>query len=216
MQVNHYGLTRPAAIAAKLAALRAHCFRVPVATEAPEVETAAPAAIEAPAAVALEVATCNEPFVARFPHLAAQHVQAQRRMFAAIKGADLPVEIVTRLAGINNLLGTRYTTSRALSPDDLHAVADAIEARRFSGAWELDAALPCDDAPLPEAPDETEAAPESVGVPASLAFLDEIALEFEMSQMRAADSALAVDALRSERVLLSERLRAVDHAILCA
>ncbi len=102
--------TRLASIAAKVAKCRA---ALPVATDVqPETRV---------------------PFVQLYPHLRESHLKAQRRLFAAIKDADLSMELSVRLSGINALLGLSLTSSRGLSPDELHVVADAVEAGRFCG-----------------------------------------------------------------------------------
>lgn len=208
MQVKQsYGARRVAEIAVKVARCKA---ALPVATAAPESQNLAPAAVP-------EVETeTRMMFVLRFPHLRESHLKAQRRMFAAIKRADLPMEMSPRLDGINALLGTGFTSSTQLSPDELHAVADAIESGRFSGAWQLDAHLSADDAPLPDAPPESEPETDTGTTPAPLESLDEIAMSFDLAQMRAANRARLLNSLRSERVLLETRLREVDHAILTA
>ncbi len=126
MQVNQsYGVTRPQEIANRLSALRARF--APVQTE---VAPTATANIEVPE-TALQAAQ-RVPFVQLSPHLRESHLKAQRRMFAAIKDADLSMELSARMSGTNALLGTNLETSRALSPDEMHAVADAIESGLFS------------------------------------------------------------------------------------
>ena len=131
-------------------------------------------------------------------------------MFAAAKTANLTEELAPRLSGINALLGTDYSSSRSLSPSELHTVADAIEAGKFDAQWTL-----CEEAPLPDAPPEWEPAPDA-GNPAPLESIDWLAVEFDLAQMRAVSRARLLNSLRSERVLLETRLRELDHAILCA
>lgn len=196
-----YGVRRVKEIAAKVARCRA---AMPVAIEVQEV-----APIEAPAET-----RC--PFVVEFPREKEAHLKAQRRMFAAIKGAGLPMDLSKRLDGANALLGTCITSSTHLTPCELHAVADAIEGNRFAANWELQDDIADDDAPLPDAPPETETAPASVGTPAAPEFLDEIAMEFDLAQMRAADKARALNDLHARRVLLETQLIELDRAILCA
>ncbi len=204
---SRYGVTRPKAIANRLASLRARF--APVQTE---VAPTAAALIEAPE-MALQPET-RVPFVQLFPHLRESHLKAQRRFYAAIKAANLPLTLSARLAGVNGLLGTSFTSSTQLSPCQLHAVADAIESGRFDGDWNV--IEPQDDAPfLVEAPEETETAPE-VGTPAPLESLDENAMEFDLSQMRSADRARALNDLRAHRVLLETALIELDRQILFA
>jgi hypothetical protein len=206
MQVSqtHPSVTRVqnrlAEIAAKVAKCRAAlpvAATVPAFIEAPEVEA-------------------RTPFVSRFPHLRLQHLAAQRRMFAAIKTAGLSMQLSARMSGTNALLGTNLSSSTGCSPEELHAVADAIEANRFTANWELREVAADDDAPLPDAPPEVETAPASVGTPAPLESLDEIEMEFGLAQMRKADRARALNDLRARRVLLETALIELDRAILCA
>ncbi len=205
MQVSQtYGVTRPQEIANRLASLRARFASVQ-----PEVAPTAPAFIESPEIEAQDAQRL--PFVQLFPHLRESHLKAQRRMFAAIKTADLSMEISARMRGTNALLGTSLETSRALSPDEMHTVADAVESGLFSSDWEL-VSLPLSDA---DAPPETEELPE-VGTPAALESLDEIAMEFDLAQMRAADRARALSAIYAEKIQLETRLSELEHAILCA
>jgi hypothetical protein len=216
---NRYALTRPASIAAKVAALRAAAFPVSSPAE-PLIEAPAldaqTAPIEAQDAAQTEPAT---PFVQLYPHLREVHLRAQRRMFAAIKDADLSMELPVRMRGTNALLGTNLVTSRALSPDELHAVADAIEAGRFSQNWELSAApaaVDFDDAPfLCEAPPEVEPI-ETDTTPAPLESLDELAMERDLAAMRCADKKRAMDALLMRREKVVAELVALDSAILFA
>ncbi len=130
-------------------------------------------------------------------------------MFAAIKVAGLSMNLSARLDGTNALLGTNITSSTHLTPGEMHTVADAVQSGLFSPEWELM------DAPLPAAPPEVEPI-ETLTTPASLESLDEIAMGFDLAQMRAADRARALNALRAQRVLLQTQLIELDHAILCA
>lgn len=206
MQVSqtHPSVTRVqnrlASIAAKVAKCRAAC---PVATEAgllanlPKVHEVQPAQ--------------RVPFVQLYPHLRESYLKSQRRMFAAIKDADLSMELSARMRGTNALLGTNLETSRALSPDGMHTVADAIESGLFSSNWEL-VSLSLSDT---DAPPETEEIPD-YGTPAPLESLDEIAMEFDLAQMRKAERARALSAIYAERILLETRLSELEHALLAA
>ncbi len=201
---SRYGVTRPQEIANRLGALRARF--APVQTEvAPTVADIQENFPECPQT------ETRVPFVQLFPHLRESHLKAQSRMFAAIKTAGLSMELSARMRGTNALLGTNLETSRALSPDEMHVVTDAIEAGRFTSDWELCA----DDAPLPDAPPETETAPD-YGSPAPLESLDEQAMEFDLAQMRKAERARALSAIYAEKILLETRLSELEHAILAA
>lgn len=214
--LNRYGVRRVAEIAAKVAKCRAAlpvAATVPALIEAPETapQTAAPVAIE----VQTETRT---PFVSRFPHLTTQHLAAQRLMFAAIKSANLPMNLSKRLGGINALLGTSFTSSTQLSPSQLAWVADAIQAGRFDADWNvIDVnVIDVEDVPfLVDAPAESELI-ETQTTPAPLESLDEIEMEFDLAQMRAANRARKLNDLRSRRVLLQTALIELDHAILTA
>lgn len=198
MQVSqtHPSVTRVqnrlASIAAKVAACRA--ATAPAFIDAPQDET-------------------RVPFVSRFPHLRLQHLAAQRRMFAAIKVAGLSMELSRRMSGTNALLGTNLGSSTGLSPDELHAVADAIEANRFTANWELCEVAADDDAPLPDAPPEVEPI-ETDTTPAPLESLDEQEMMCDLHAMRKADKAVAVDALLARRVKVVAELVALDRALL--
>lgn len=210
---NRYGVRRVAEIAAKVAKCRAAlpvAATVPAFIEAPEIapQTAAPVAIEAQDET-------RTPFVSRFPHLRLQHLAAQRRMFAAIKTAGLSMELSKRMSGTNALLGTNLSSSTGCSPSEMHWVADAIQAGRFDADWNVIEPQE-DEVPfLVEAPAESEPI-ETQTTPAPLESLDEQEMEFDLSQMRAANRARALNAIYAEKMLLETRLNELEHALLCA
>jgi hypothetical protein len=210
MQVSQsYGLTRPAAIAAKVGALRA-ALRLQLAPVAIEAQTEVPVATDVQTAPQTETRVS---FVQLYPHLRESHLKAQRRLFAAIKDAGLSMELGKRMAGTNALLGTNLRSSTGLSPEELHAVADAIERGAFTSDWQMCLADGECEPPLPDAPPEVETAPE-FGTPAPLESLDEIAMEFDLAQMRAANRARALSAIYAEKILLETRLSELEHALL--
>jgi hypothetical protein len=136
-------------------------------------------------------------------------------MFGAIKAAGLSMELAKRMSGTNALLGTNLGSSTGLSPDELHAVADAIERGAFTSDWQMCLGDGECEPPLPDAPPEVESI-ETDTTPATLESLEMQEVEFGLSQMRAANRARALNDLRARRVMLETQLIELDRAILCA
>ncbi len=207
---TRYGIRRPQEIATRLAEMHARF--------ASEVAESAPVPKVEVAPIAPEVET-RAPFVQLYPWLRDGHIRAQRRMFAAMGAAGLSTQIEQRIAGTNALLGLNLRSSTGLTLDEMLRVADAIEAGRFDADWNLTEPLelePLDDAPfLCEAPPEVEPI-ETQTTPAPLESLDELAMEFDLAQMRNAQRARALNSLCAQRVLVETQLIDLDRALLVA